>query len=76
MEKWTAKTVGRMHLHEITQKEIAAHLGVTNNYISMIINGKKTPKGAEERINRAIDEIILLRETTVIEKERGDSNAW
>lgn len=61
LEFWTASAVGLMHLHKITQKELANHIGVTDDYISMILNGKKTPKGAEERISNAIDEIIKLR---------------
>lgn len=58
MENWIAKAVGLMHINKITQIDIARHLGVTNDYISMILNGKKTPKDAEKRIIGAIEEII------------------
>ena len=61
MNVWIAKAVGLMHLHKITQKSLANHLGVTDEYISMILNGKKTPKNAELRIMAALNEIIEQR---------------
>jgi transcriptional regulator with XRE-family HTH domain len=50
-----------MHINKITQIEVAKKLGVTNDYISLILRGKKTPKGASERILTAIDDIIKER---------------
>ena len=61
MENWTANAVGLMHTHKITQKNLANHMGVTNDYISMILNCKKEPKDAESRIMAAISEIIEER---------------
>ena len=50
-----------MHINSITQIELANKMNVTNDYISMILNGKRNPKGAKDRINTAIDEIIAER---------------
>lgn len=61
MEKWIGDIVGRMHINSITQIELANKMNVTNDYISMILNGKRNPKGAKDRINTAIDEIIAER---------------
>ena len=61
MEKWIGDIVGRMHINSITQIELANKMNVTNDYISMILNGKRNPKGAKGRINTAIDEIIAER---------------
>ncbi len=58
MENWIAKAVGLMHINKITNKELAAKLGVTSEYISMLLNGKKSTKKAEKDILSAIDEII------------------
>lgn len=58
MDKWIADAVGRMHVHKVTQKDIATALGVTREYVNMILNGTKSPKHAKERINQAIDDII------------------
>lgn len=61
MEKWIGEAVGLMHLHRITQQMIGDRLGVTNDYISMILRGVKSPKGAEERVMGAIQAIISER---------------
>ena len=61
MKEWTGKAVGLMHVHKITQSQIGEKMGVTGEYINMILNGKKNPKDGEERIFSAIDEIIKER---------------
>lgn len=58
MEHWIAEVVGLMHIHKITQIDLAKHIGVTNDYISLILRGKKSPKNIEERLKIAVDEII------------------
>ena len=50
-----------MHINKITQSQLAGKMGVTNDYIWMILNGKKSPKNAENRINSAIDQILAER---------------
>lgn len=55
---WTADVVGLLHLHRISQKELATKLGVTPTYVNMILNGKKTPAGAESRFRTAIWQIV------------------
>lgn len=61
MKNWTAHAVGLMHLNKITQIDLANHMGVTNDYISMILNCKKEPKDAESRIMAAINAIMEER---------------
>ena len=61
MEQWIVEAVGKMHVNKITQLQLAEKLGVTKDYIWMILNGKKTPKNAESRIMEALDEIIVER---------------
>ena len=58
MDSWIADVVGLMHIHGITQITLAEHMGVTNDYISMILRGKKKPDGVEQRIRHALEEII------------------
>ena len=53
-EEWTGRIVGMLHTHRITQAELALELGVTSQYVSMVLNGKKSPKGIEERMETAI----------------------
>ena len=61
MEKWIDKAIVKMHRNKITQIKLAEHLGVTNDYISMIFRGVKNPKGAKEKILNAIEEIIASK---------------
>lgn len=55
---WTGQARSKMHLHGISQGDLAEVMGVTEQYISAIFNGKKTPKGAKERVNNALDIMI------------------
>lgn len=58
MSDWIASAVGKMHINKISNIELAKKMNVTPQYISMILNGKKSTKNAESRINDAIDSII------------------
>ena len=61
MEQWIAEVVGKMHINKITQTQLAKQLGVTNDYVWMILNGKRCPKDAQQRIKNAIDKLIAER---------------
>ena len=52
-DKWTGNLIGKMHNAKITQQDIADELGTTKAYISMILNGKRTPKNAKQRLEEA-----------------------
>lgn len=58
MDEWIAEAVGRMHVHGITGRDIAKQMGVSVQWVSYLLNGKRKQKNAEERINKAIDELI------------------
>ena len=60
---WTGAVVGRMHVNQITNKMLADELGVTDRYVSMVLNGHKDPSGAESKFNAAIDRLIESRST-------------
>ena len=59
---WRGNLVGRMHDHRITGKELAKELGVTDRWISAVINGHRDPKNAELLFNAAVNSIIERRE--------------
>ena len=61
-KEWTGHIVGLLHTHRITQTELARELGVTAQYVSMVLNGKKSPKGIEERMEAAIQVINERRQ--------------
>ena len=66
-EEWTGRIVGLLHTHRITQSELASEMGLTAQYVSMVLNKKKSPKGIEERMEAAIHTITDRRQvnTTV-----------
>lgn len=57
-KKWTGDLVGLMHTHRISFSELADELGVTNRYVSAILNSHKEPEGAEARLRDAVDRIV------------------
>ncbi|MEG1275704.1 MAG: hypothetical protein RSD27_08435 [Ruthenibacterium sp.] len=46
-EKWTGDLVGKMHINRITSTELAAELGCSKQYSSMILSGARNPKDAK-----------------------------
>lgn len=58
---WTGRVVGLMHIHQITNKMLADHMGITDRYVSMVLNGKREPQGIEERVECAVNELIKER---------------
>lgn len=60
-EKWTGELVGKMHNARVTMQELGQELGVGKPYISMILNGRRNPPGAKERLEQALDAIIERR---------------
>ena len=59
--KWTGDVIGKMHTNRISGLDLAKHMGVCKDYVSMVLNGKKTPKDAQKRFEKAVDEIIAER---------------
>lgn len=58
LEKWTGNIVGKMHVHKITSKELAEEMGVSRQYVSMILNGTRSPDDARGRVETAVDALI------------------
>ena len=48
-KNWTGDLVGLMHVHKISKKQLADHIGVTREYVSLVLNGHREPAGAEEK---------------------------
>lgn len=61
VEAWTGSIVGLLHTHKIKQTELAQEMGVTAQYLSMVLNGKKSPKGIKDRMEAAIHSIVERR---------------
>lgn len=57
-KKWTGNLVGLMHDNKITKTMLAVELGVTREYVSMILNGHREPDGASGRFREAVNSLI------------------
>lgn len=61
-EKWTGQLIGEMHNHGVTRLDIGAELGVSGAYVGMVLNGKKTPKNAQNRFEGAFRRVCERKE--------------
>ena len=61
IDKWTGRLIGKMHNNGIKNDDLAKKLGVCKSYVSMVLRCERTPKGARERFEKAVDEIIKER---------------
>ena len=57
-EKWTGDVIGIMHVNRISFQQVADKLGWNVKYLSAVMNGKRSPAGAEEKIKGALNEIL------------------
>lgn len=64
-EKWTGNLIGKMHNEKITYDEVAAELGVTKAYVSMLLNGTRKPPNIQKRMEAAVNSIIQRRKEVV-----------
>lgn len=64
LAQWTGDFVGRMHTHRVTITQLAQEMGVTREYLSMILNGHREPNGIEQRMNDALDNLIEKQNVT------------
>ena len=60
--QWTGELVGKMHIYSVSYRELADRIGCSNKWLSMVINGHRSPKNAEQRFNAALDELIKEKE--------------
>ena len=58
LAQWIGDFIGRMHRNRVTITQLAQEMDVTREYLSMILNGHREPKGIEQRMNDALDNLI------------------
>lgn len=62
LAQWIGDLVGQMHNNKISKTQLAEHMGVSREYVSMVINGHREPAGAATRFKAAVAEIIAKRQ--------------
>lgn len=60
--QWTGEVLGKMHIYGITSKKLSDKLSMHPKYVSMVLNGKREPKNAEQIFRAALDELIAEKE--------------
>lgn len=70
LAQWTGALVGEMHLKKVTALQLAKEVGWNSKYLSAVLNGRKEPKGAEEKLRAALLRIEIKRER----REKGLSD--
>ena len=68
-QKWTGKLIGKMHNEEMTYAELAKELGITKEYVCMILNGHRNPEGIRAKMEDAFDAIVERRKAEVSDAE-------
>lgn len=56
-----------MHKHKVSKTQLANEMGVSREYVSMVINGHREPAGAETRFFAALERIIERRQKAISE---------
>lgn len=57
-EKWTGEVIGLMHNNRISFQMLADRLGWHVKYLSAVLNSKRKPIDAEEKVKSALQEIL------------------
>ena len=61
-EPWTGELIGKMHNAKITYEDLAAEVGCGKAYICMLLNSRRNPPDAREKLFAAFDSIVKKRE--------------
>lgn len=56
--QWTGEILAKMHIHGIKALQLAEQVGWNPKYLSAVMNGRRTPKNAEQKLTAALDELI------------------
>lgn len=72
IDEWTGEVVAMMHVNRITGRRLSEELGYTEEYVSMVLNGKRNPPGAEQRFKDAVNSIICKKNVTQSKTEKGE----
>ena len=59
---WTKEVVGTMHIWDISTIELGKEMNCASTYVCSILNGKRSPKGGQERIEAAVNAIVARRQ--------------
>lgn len=73
-EKWTGKLVGKMHINRITNRDLANELGMTEQYVSMLLTTRSNSEKGRQKLEAAFDAIIQKRKSEGNQSGTGRSD--
>ena len=59
---WQAEVFAMMKDNGISRNDLATAAGVTPEYVSMVLNKRRNPAGAENNFRAAIQKLLALKE--------------
>ena len=65
LAQWTSDLVGQMHKNRISKTQLAEEMCVSREYVSMVLNGHREPKGAATKFAAALERIIRRKASVV-----------
>ena len=74
LAQWIGELVGQMHNNRVSKSQLAEHMGVRREYVSMVLNGHRSPIGAEDRFCTAVAEIIADKQSNNADRKEGNSD--
>lgn len=56
--QWTGDVIGEMHVAGVSMKRLADELGWNVKYLSAVLNCRREPKNAEQKVRAALSAIV------------------
>lgn len=61
LAQWTGAVKGEMHVAGVTMRSLAEEIGWHEKYLSAVLNGHRSPKGAEARVREGLNRCIVKK---------------
>lgn len=68
LAQWMTDLFGKMRANKIKDSELAEEVGWHPKYLSAVLNGHKSPKGAEMKLTSALERILEQRASGVAQE--------
>ena len=56
--QWTGDVIGEMHVAGVSMQRLADEVGWNVKYLSAVLNCRREPKGAEEKVRAALAAVV------------------
>lgn len=63
--EWAGEVVKSLFLYNITQKELADKVGITNRYLCMLLSGSRSNAKTEKKIMSILNDMISEKNMNV-----------